>query len=147
MKESMKLKGHGYFERRKKDGTKIDSWECDNLIVTVGKVFAVKLLSGQETDYFNTIAIGEGTDEPAVGQEALGSEVKREVADISYEATAKVVFEKTFDFGSGEEYDITEAGLFNNSSAGGVMLDRFKFTAKSVDLDTDLYCKITITQA
>jgi hypothetical protein len=146
MKSKIFLQGHGYFERRKKDGSKIDSWECDNLIVTTGKVQVAKLLNGVDTTYFDTIAIGIGTSTPVViGETELDSETTRALATLTYEATAKAVFEKTFDFGSGEVYDITEAGIFDNQSAGGDMLDRFVFSAKSVDVDTDLYVKITIT--
>lgn len=144
--DTITLKGYGYFELRKKDGTVKEKWECDNLIVTSGKVLVAKLLNNVDSPaYFNTIAIGEGTGDPAVGDEALGSEVAREEATPTYEATGKAVFEKTFDFGTAEEYEITEAGIFNDVSAGGTMLDRFKFTAKSVDVDTALYVKITIT--
>jgi len=144
MESKLKLKGHGYFERRKKDGTKIDSWECDNLIVTMGLVEVAKLLNGVSLNYFNTIAVGEGVTVPAIGQEALVSESKRALATLTYEATGKAIFEKTFDFGTAESYAITEAGVFNDTSAGGDMLDRFTFTAKNVDIDTDLYVKITI---
>ena len=142
--EKVTLKGHGYFERRKKDGTKIDSWEVDNLIVTVGLVEVAKLLNGVDTTYFRAIAVGTGTNDPVIGNTALQIEVARALATLTYEATGKAVFEKTFDFGSGESYAITEAGVFNNSTSGGDMLDRFKFTAKNVDVDTDLYVKITI---
>jgi len=146
MKENIKIQGHGYFERRKKDGTKIDSWECDNLVVTAGKVIVAKLLNGVDTpSFFNAIAIGEGTTGTLVGDTALESEVVRASATPSYVATAKAVFEYTFDFGTGESYAITEAGIFDDESAGGNMLDRFVFSAKNVDVDTDLYAKITIT--
>ena len=148
MKSKLILRGHGYFERRRKDGSKIDSWECSNLIVTMGKVEVAKLLNNVDSPaYFRAIAIGEGVVDPAIGQEALGSEVARESADLSYEATGKAIFEKTFNFGTAESYSITEAGVFNNASSGGDMLDRFKFSAKDVDVDTDLYAKITITVA
>ena len=145
--DKIMLKGHGYFERRKKDGTKIDSWETDNLIVTTGKVQVAKLLNGVDATYFDTIAIGEGEsgDEVVVGDTTLVSEVERALASLSYEATAKAVFEKTFSFISAEAYAITEAGVLNSQSAGGDMLDRFVFSAKNVDADTDLYVKITIT--
>lgn len=150
MESKITLKGHGYFERRKKDGTKIDSWECDNLIVTTGKVQVAKLINGVDSpSVFNAIAIGEGetADSVVVGDTTLKSEVARAGATPSYEATAKAVFEHTFDFGTGEEYSITEAGVFDDESAGGNMLDRFVFSAKEVDIDTDLYVKITITVA
>ena len=146
MKESLKLSGHGYFERRKKDGTKIDSWEVDNLIVTAGKVQVSKLINGVDATYFDSIAIGTGetADEAVVGDTALKTEVARSLASLSYEATAKAIFEYTFTFGTAEEYAITEAGIFNSQSAGGDMLDRFVFAEKNVDIITDLYVKISI---
>jgi len=145
--DKIMLKGHGYFERRRKDGSKIDSWETDNLIVTTGKVQVAKLLNGVDATYFDSIAIGEGEtgDTVVVGDTTLKSEVARAVATLSYEATAKAVFEYTFSFNSGISYAITEAGILNNESAGGDLLDRFTFSEKNVDADTDLYCKITIT--
>lgn len=150
MESKIVLKGHGYFERRKKDGSKIDSWECENLIVTMGKVEIAKLLNNVGSPvYFKAIAVGEGTSTPVVvGEVALGDEVKRSVnAILTYEATGKAVFEYTFDFGTAESYAITEAGIFNDETpSSGDMLDRFVWTpAKDVDVDTDLYVKITIT--
>jgi len=147
MESKIVLKGHGYFERRTKDGKKIDSWETDNLIVTSGKVQVAKLLNGVDATYFDTIAIGEGEtgDSVVVGDTALKSEVARSLASLSYEATAKAIFEYTFTFGTAEEYAITEAGIFNSQSAGGDMLDRFVFAEKNVDIVTDLFVKITIT--
>jgi hypothetical protein len=146
-KERICLKGHGYFERRKKDGTKIDSWETDNMIVTSGKVQVAKLINGIDTVPFDSIAIGEGetADAVVVGDTALKTEVARSLATLTYEATAKAVFEHTFTFGTAEAYAITEAGIFNSQSAGGDMLDRFVFSAKNVDVDTEIYVKITIT--
>jgi len=147
MESKIVLKGHGYFERRTKDGTKIDSWETDNLIVTSGKVQVAKLLNGVDATYFDSIAIGEGEtgDSVVVGDTTLKTEVARALASLSYEATAKAVFEHTFTFGTAEVYAITEAGIFNSQSAGGDMLDRFVFAEKNVNIDTDLYVKITIT--
>jgi len=145
MKDTFKLIGEGYFERRRKDGSVIDSWTSKNTVVTMGKVAVAKLLNNVSSNYFDSIAIGDDDTPPAIGQEALVSEVKRGIASLSYSATAKAVFEKTFDFVSGESYSIVEAGIFNSESAGGDMLDRLTFSAKAVDVDTDLFARITIT--
>ena len=109
MNDKLVLKGHGYFERRRKDGSKIDSWEKDNLIVTAGMVQVSKLLNGVSTNEFNTIAIGTGesADAVVVGDTALKNEIVRESAVLTYEATAKAVFANTFSFISAEEYAIT----------------------------------------
>ena len=146
MKDSFKLKGDVLIERRKKDGTVIDSENLKNLIVNLGKESVARLICGDGSGIgaFGYIAIGTGTTAPAVGNTTLETEVEREVATAAYEASYKATFEKTFSFGSGISYAITEAGVLDEA-IGGVMLDRFTFTAKNVDADTDLYIKITIT--
>jgi hypothetical protein len=139
MKSKVLLKGHGVFELRKKDGTVVDRWETDNTVSSDGKNQVAKLLNGIDTVYFNTIAVGVGTP----GASALGSENQRHLATLTYLASAQAVFEYTFSFGS--SYAITEAGVFNNSTSGGIMLDSFSFSAKNVDSSTQLYVKITVT--
>ena len=147
MESKIVLKGHGYFELRKKDGTVIDKWEKDNLVVSSGKERVAKLLNNISSTYFNAIAVGTGITDPVIGDTALEVEVKRLSATLAYEASNKATFEKTFTWTSAEAYNITEAGIFDDESAGGTMLDRFVFSAKAVDWDTDLYVKITITVA
>lgn len=142
------IKGDGIFEVRNKYTLEVIEREVkSNLIVTAGLVELSKLLNGVDTTYFRAIAIGTGTTGAAIGNTTLETEVAREAATCTYEATAKAVLEKTFEFGTGDSYAITEAGIFNNSTSGGEMLDRFTFTAKNVDADTSLYVKITLTLA
>jgi len=149
MKEELKLRGEMLFELRKKDGTVIDKEVIENVIVNSGKERVAKLIGeGIDTGLtgFSYIAIGTDNTGEGASDTALGAEVKREAASVSYEANYKAVFEKTFDFGTGESYAIVEAGLFDNATeTGSVMLNRKTFTAKNVDEDTDLYVKITIT--
>jgi hypothetical protein len=145
MEQKLSLSGDFVVETRTKEGEVIAREEKHNLIVTMGKVEVAKLIGGVAADAFNAIAIGEGVTEALVAQEALVSEVEREAVTGAYEATAKIVFEKTFEFGSAETYDITEAGIVNNIAVGGDMLNRVVFTAKAVDFNTDLYVKFTIT--
>jgi len=146
MKDSFKLRGDVLIERRKSDGTVINSEKIKNLIVNVGKERVARLICGDGSgiNAFTHIAIGEGTNAPAVGDTTLQTEQERESATVAYESSYKATFEKTFTFGSGVSYAITEAGVFDEA-AGGVMLDRFTFTAKNVDSDTDLFIKVTIT--
>lgn len=148
MEQIMKLSGQLVVETRTKDGVVIEREEKDNLIVTMGKVEVAKLIGGEAADAFNAIAIGTDADPvAAVGDVALNAEVVRAASSNSYLATAKIVFEHTFDFGTAETYAIVEAGVLNNSTSGGDMLNRVTFTAKNVDIDTDLYVKFTITVA
>jgi hypothetical protein len=143
-KNMINLKGTVLIERRKKDGTIIDKEKLDNLIVNDGRERVAKLLCGVLSGSFGFIGIGTGATPPAISQTALQTQVKREDSTESYEADYKAIFEHTFTFGIGESYTITEAGVFSLVS-GGVMLDRFTFSGKMVDSDTDLYVKVTIT--
>jgi ribosomal protein S17 len=146
MNDKLMLRGNAIIERRKKDGTVIDREIIKNLIVNVGKERVAKLINKISATGFDAIAIGTGTNSAQASDTTLQTETTRASATKSYVANYKAVFEKTFEFGSGEDYDITEAGIFDSAVASGsTMLDRFTFTAKSVDADTDLYVKITIT--
>jgi len=146
MKNGITLSGEMLIETRR-DGKTIEREVIKNLIVNVGKERVAKLLGNVDSaDFFDYIAIGTGVGEEAAGDTNLGTEVTREQATIAYEADYKCKFEKTFTFGSGEEYAITEACLSDSAVISGeIILNRKKFTAKNVDSDTDLYIKITIT--
>jgi hypothetical protein len=153
MENKISLVGHGVFELRdKKTGKVIDREETHNTIVNSGLERVAKLItSGEAADAFQAIAIGTGDTAVDNSDTSLETEVTRAQADNSggeYEADYKAVFEKTFTFGSGESYSITEAGIFDSATeSGSTMLDRFTFSSKSVDSDTDIYIKISITIA
>jgi len=153
MKDGITLKGDVVLETRRKDGTVIEHEELKNLIVTTGKSRVRDLIGegiGTGLTGFNSIAIGTGEtgDAVVVGDTTLKTEVARALASVSASSTDKVIFEKTFTFGTAEEYAITEAGVMDSVTVtGSTMLDRFVFSAKNVDVDTDLYVKITITVA
>jgi len=148
-KESfLKLRGDVVIERRKKNGDVIDREKFKNLIVNSGKEHVAKLIGNLVSgiNAFQSLAIGTGTTAVVVTDTSLETEITRVLATKSYEADYKAVFENTFSFSSGVSYNITEAGLFDsNVESGSTMLDRFVFTAKEVDADTDLYIKVTIT--
>jgi len=149
MKDGIKLRGNAIIETRRKDGSIVDREEVKNIIVNSGKERVAKLIGegiGTGLTGFNYIGIGTGTATAQATDTSLQTEVDRALATVAYEASYKVTFENTFTFGTGEEYAITEAGVGDNATeTGDTLLDRFKFTAKNVDVDTDLYVKITIT--
>ena len=150
MNEGLKLRGDVLIERRTKDGKVLDREELKNLIVTTGKSRVRDLLGegigATGITGFGYIAIGTGTASPVVGDTALETEVERASATVSAVSTDQVTFEKTFSFGSGVSYNITEAGVGDSATeTGDTLLDRFTFSIKAVDADTDLYVKVTIT--
>lgn len=145
--DGFKLRGKFLIETRNiHTGEVLQREEKNNLIVTAGLVEVAKLLNNYDSPaYFRAIAIGEGTTGALVTDTALEDETTRAACTCSYEATAKATFEKTFEFGSGESYAITEAAVLNNASAAGDMLNRVTFSAKNVDSDIACYVKFTIT--
>ena len=148
MESRIVLKGKAILELRR-NGKVIEREEVNNLVVNAGKERVAKLLGAiGGVGAFSHLAIGTGTTSATATDTALETEIERQSATIAYEADYKATFEYTFTFGSGESYAITEAGITDSATeSGSTFLDRFVFSAKNVDSDTDLYLKVTITVA
>ena len=102
--------------------------EVDNLVVTDGKEFVAKRMSGTTAGVMSDMAIGTGTTAAAASQAALVSEsarVTRTGSPAGVVSGATVTYTATFPAGSGTAA-ITEAGIFNANS-GGDMLCRTVF--------------------
>ena len=127
-------------------GEILDEERIHNIVVDDGLERVSKRLFANTEDFYDYIAIGTGATAAQATDTALETEVTREQATVSYEASFKAKFEKVFTFGSGEAYTITEAGIFDDSVASGSgMFNRLVFTGKAVDSDTSLSVTITIT--
>lgn len=141
-RKGLKLNVNAILQRRLYNGEVLEEIRLHNIVVNNGLERTARLLCGDSSTPFSNIAIGEGTTAETASDSALESEVVNESATCAYETDYKATFEKTFTFGSGESYAITEAGVFDNSTT---MLDRFTFSALNVDQDVDLYIKVTVT--
>lgn len=89
-----------------------------------------------------------GTDATAVQatDTELGAELVRQAVTPTDEGVGIREYLKTFTFGTGDEYTIVEAGLFNSAIASGsIMFNRFTFTGHDVDADNGVTIKITVT--
>lgn len=132
-----------------KTGQILDEEKIHNTIVNNGLNLVRDFLGDVAPDVPKYIAIG--TDNTAVQNTdtALGTEYTRSVASgIDVATDYQVEFTKIFTFGSGVSETIVEAGLFDNATASGsTMLNRFVFSGKAVDSDTDLSVTITLTIA
>ncbi len=129
-------------------GKILDSEEICNTIVNDGLERMAKLINNVDSTYFRAIAIGTGTTAATNSDVALETEYTRALASLSYEASYKAKFTKTFSFGSGVSEDITEAGIFDSiTESGSIMLARTTFSAKSVNDTIDLIVTATITVA
>lgn len=101
--------------------------KTDNLIVNAGWTFIADAIGNTTRPAaMGWIAIGTGTTAAAAAQTALVTEATRQAAAFSKPATSQLQFTTTFAAGVGTGA-ITEAGVFNASSAG-TMLDRVVFS-------------------
>lgn len=102
--------------------------EVDNLVVTDGKEFVAKRMSGTTSGVMSDMAIGSGTTAAAASQAALVSEEARVTltgTPAGVVSNNTVTYTATFPAATGTAA-ITEAGIFNANS-GGEMLCRTVF--------------------
>jgi hypothetical protein len=91
--------------------------EVPNLVVTTGKNFVASRIKDSTSDAMSHMAIGTGSVAVAAGDTTLGSEAARAALTSTTVADNVVTYIATFGAGSGTGA-ITEAGLFNDGSAG-----------------------------
>lgn len=122
------------------DGALKDERHLPNMIVFVGLAGIASRINGSGGEAaFTFVAIGTGTSGPTTGDSVLGSEITTgggargagtpsRVTTAQTDDTAQVVLTYTFTSGP---FAVTEAGLFNASSAG-TLLARRVFSALNV---------------
>lgn len=132
----------------KATGKVISETKVHNTIVNSGLERIARLLGNVGSpSAFSHIALG--TDDTTVtnSDTALGVEVEREAATVSYEADYKCKFEKVFSVGSGTSYSIKEVGIFDGASVSGSTMWARLNTNNTLDSDTNLSVTITYTMA
>lgn len=126
-----------------KDGQVKEEHQFKNLVVTVGKNFVASRIVGTASPVMSYMAVGSGTTAAAVGDTALQTELGR-VALASNTAALNVVTQTaTFPAGTGTGA-VTEAGIFNASSAG-TMFCRTVFAVVNKGVDDAMSVTWTVT--
>jgi hypothetical protein len=125
------------------DGKVKEEHNFRNLVVTVGKNFVASRMVGATANVMSHMAVGSGTTAAAPGDTALGSELGRVALATSTATTNVVSYTATFPAGTGTGA-VTEAGIFNASSAG-TMLCRTVFSVVNKGVDDALSVTWTIT--
>ena len=100
--------------------------EIKNLVVTAGKNFIASRMKDTTKGAMSHMAIGSGTTAANVADTTLGTELGRVSLTSTTVTTNNVAYVATFPAGTGTGA-VTEAGLFNDGSAG-VMLCRTVFS-------------------
>lgn len=135
IKDNFETTGELSIVLRDANGNIKEQRHVPNLVVTSGKKFVAQRMKDASTAVMSHMAVGEGNSAPAAGQTALDSEVGR-ASLISTVVTDNVVtYTCTFGQGVGTGA-LTEAGIFNNSSAGNMLSRTTFFVVNKDSVDT-----------
>lgn len=116
--------------------------EIPNLVTTVGKQFIAKRITGQETVGLRYLAIGTGTNAPAITDTKLQTESKRKLLTECAQGD-NFFYSSVFLLASECSIHITEGGLFGGAAASatadsGSLLCRFALDYDNSALGYDL---------
>jgi hypothetical protein len=126
--DSIKITGDVKIDIIGADGAVKDSREIKNLVVTTGKTFIASRMVGVASTVMGWMELGTGTTAAAVGDTALQTAISgsRVTLTSGTSSTNVVTYVASFPAGTGTGA-VTEAGVFNASSAG-TMLCRTVFS-------------------
>lgn len=142
--ENLKVKGRLNIVLKDKQGQVKDTREVDNLVVTTGLNFIASRMEGVTDSVMSHMGIGSGTTAAAAGDTDLESILgSREALDSTTNTNNTVVYVSSFEAGDGTG-EVTEAGIFNASTAG-TMLCRTVFSVVNKGADDTMTITWTIT--
>lgn len=142
LKDNMKAKGRLSIIVKDADGNVKDTREVDNLVVDTGLDFIASRMGGVSDGVMSHMAIGTGTTAAASTDTDVETVVGSRVALTSATVTDNtIVYVGDFSSTSGA---ITEAGVFNASTAG-TMLCRTVFSAINLTTADSLTITWTVT--
>lgn len=129
------------------DGTVKQEQEVKNLVVTTGLGYIASRMKDATATAMSHMAIGTGNTAAAANNTTLGTESARVALTSTTVTAAAVAYVATFPAGTPATLAaITEAGLFNASSAG-TMLCRTVFSVVNKDVGDTMSITWTVTMA
>lgn len=145
IKNDLKVTGELMIVVKAHDGSIKQTMRVPNLIVTIGKQYIASRMVGTASTVMSHMAIGSGTTAASPSDVALGNELGRTGAPLfSFQASGNTVTATaTFIEGVGTGA-ISEAGIFNASSAG-TMLCRTVFPVVNKQASDTIAITWTIT--
>ena len=145
--EKLKLSGALSIVLTDKNGNVKDSREVKNLVVNAGLAYIISRMVGTAKSTMSHMALGAGTAAAAAGQtdllSMLGSREALDSTTITGTNSEKVQYVCTFEPGDATGA-VTEAGIFNDASAGD-MLCRTVFPVVNKAADDQMAVTWTIT--
>lgn len=123
--ESVGLKGNLKIVVLDENKNVKDTRHIKNLVVAAGKAYIAERMTANTTAIMSHMAIGSANVAPTTSDTALGSEITRVALDSANVTSNTITYVTTYGAGVGTG-SITEAGIFNDASAG-TMLCRTRF--------------------
>ncbi len=147
--DKLKISGALNIVLTDKDGNVKDTRDIKNLVVDSGLTFIISRMAGTAKSVMSHMALGSGTTSTAGGQTDLSSMLgSREALDsttITGTKNEKIQYVCNFEAGDATGA-VTEAGIFNDASAGD-MLCRTVFPVVNKQADDTMAITWTITIA
>lgn len=144
LKDALKLKGRVALVLKDKDGKVKETREIDNLVVDTGLDYIASRMKDATATAMTHMGLGSGTTSAAAGNTDLESILgSREVLDSTTVTDNTVQYVASFEAGDATGA-VTEAGIFNASSAG-TMLCRTVFSVVNKQADDTMTVTWTIT--
>lgn len=145
IQDTIKLTGRLKMVLTDENGIVKQEQEVDNLVVTAGKGFIASRMKDATAVVMSHMAVGTSSTAPAVGDTTLGAEIasSRTALTSTTVTTNSVAYVCTFGTGVGTGA-VTEAGIFNASSAG-TMLCRTTFSVINKGASDTLTITWTVT--
>ena len=143
--ENIKATGRLDIVVRDENGNVKDTRAVDNLVVTAGLGFIASRMKDATATAMSHMALGSGAVAAAAGNTALGSELGRAALTSTTVTGAQVQYVANFGAGVGTGA-VTEAGIFNASSAG-TMLCRTVFSVVNKEATDTMSITWTVTLA
>jgi hypothetical protein len=141
---NLSVKGRLSVVLRDAEGNVKQSQDIPNLVVSSGLAFIASRMKDTTDAAMSHMAVGSGTTAAAAGDTALETQIGSRVSLTSTTVTSNAVaYVATFAAGTGTGA-ITEAGIFNASTAG-TMLCRTVFSVVNKGADDTLQITWTIT--
>ena len=141
--DGLKAKGTLDIVVRGPDGNIKDEKKVENLIVDTGLDYIASRMSGTSENVMSHMAVGTGSTAAAAADTTLGTELDRNSLTSTTVTDNAIAYVCSWAAGDGTG-SLTEAGLFNASSAG-TMLCRTVFGTVTKAADDSMTITWTIT--
>jgi hypothetical protein len=143
--ENLKITGKLNITVTDEAGQVKDQREIDNLVVTAGLTYIAGRMANASATVMSHMAVGTGAAAAAAGNTTLGTETARVALGSTTPGATNIIYTANYGAGVGTGA-LTEAGIFNASSAG-TMLCRTVFAVINKAANDTMTITWTVTLA